>query len=107
YNAAISQYTPHTMRVAAGETYPGPAFRRGAAVGLQFRPEATPEIFREWSEVALRRFPWLEELIRAKVYEFARLDAISMQEKQALVNNFIDSVRHTQARKNSGAQTSQ
>lgn len=107
HDDAISQLPPDAVRLAAGKTYPVQAFRRGAAVGLQFHPEATPEIFREWSEVALRRFPWLEELIRAKVYEFERLDAISMQEKQALVNNFIDSVRHTQARKNSGAQTSQ
>src|SRR5699024_787790 len=105
HDDAISQLPSDAVRLAAGNTYPVQAFRRGAAVGLQFHPEATPEIFREWSEVALRRCPWLEELIRAKVQEFERLDAVSMEEKQALVNNFIDSVRHTQARKNPSSQT--
>lgn len=107
HDDAISQLPPDAVRLAAGNTYPVQAFRRGAAVGLQFHPEATPEIFREWSEVALRRYPWLEELIRSKVHEFERLDAVSMDEKQGLVNNFIDSVRHAQARKSLSTQTPQ
>lgn len=46
---AVTRLPPGATQLASTENYPNQAFRIGSAVGVQFHPEASPELMGRWA----------------------------------------------------------
>src|SRR5690625_76995 len=82
----ITELPAGSVLLGTGERYPNQIFRYGHAVGLQFHPEATPELFQNWcagdsaSQPELtgffdeqrRELQTADDEIAAQVYKFAQ-----------------------------------
>lgn len=89
----ITQLPPGAVRLGTGGRYPNQVFRIGAAVGVQFHPECTPNLFREWSAEAVVTHPELAASLDAGLRQFERLDLEVVLATRALVRNFMQYVR--------------
>ena len=50
HHDAVTVLPPGATQLASSELYPNQAFRVGSAVGVQFHPEASPELMGRWAE---------------------------------------------------------
>ena len=48
---AVTALPPGVEELAGTELYPNQAFRVGSAVGVQFHPEASPDLMGRWAEL--------------------------------------------------------
>lgn len=51
HSDAVTRLPPGARPLAAAERYPNQAFRVGSAVGVQFHPEASPQLMGRWAEL--------------------------------------------------------
>jgi GMP synthase (glutamine-hydrolysing) len=51
HSDAVTRLPDGATSLAASERYPNQAFRIGSAVGVQFHPEASPELMGRWAEL--------------------------------------------------------
>lgn len=51
HDDAVTRLPPGASQLASTESYPNQAFRVGSAVGVQFHPEASPELMGRWAEL--------------------------------------------------------
>lgn len=51
HHDAVTVLPPGATDLASSELYPNQAFRVGSAVGVQFHPEASPELMGRWAEL--------------------------------------------------------
>jgi len=51
HNDAVTALPPGTTPLASSELYPNQAFRVGSALGVQFHPEASPELMGRWTDL--------------------------------------------------------
>lgn len=51
HHDAVTALPPGVESLAGTELYPNQAFRVGSAVGVQFHPEASPELMGRWAEL--------------------------------------------------------
>lgn len=100
----IRQLPPRAIRLGAGEKYPNQVFRIGAAVGVQFHPESSPELFRMWANKTAAEQPGMTEELDARYTEFLNLDLEIFHGTRSLVRNFIGIVR-THVRSTRGQHT--
>ena len=89
----ITELPAGSVLLGTGERYPNQVFRYGHAVGLQFHPEATPELFQNWCAGDSASKPELTEFfdeqrrelqtaddeIAAQVYKFAQNFVLQLQ----------------------------
>jgi GMP synthase (glutamine-hydrolysing) len=47
----VTELPPHARLLASSEKYTNQAFRVGSAVGVQFHPEASPDLMGRWAEL--------------------------------------------------------
>lgn len=52
HDDAVTRLPKGATQLASTEPYPNQAFRIGSAVGVQFHPEASPELMGRWAELA-------------------------------------------------------
>lgn len=51
HDDAVTVLPPGTSSLGSTEAYPNQAFRVGSALGVQFHPEASPELMGRWTEL--------------------------------------------------------
>lgn len=85
---SISALPQSAVLLGGGERYPNQVFRLGQAVGVQFHPEATPELFKEWCASDVVERPELAELYEQQVREVDAADEIATQTVK-LARNFV------------------
>lgn len=51
HSDAVTTLPPGTVSLASTELYPNQAFRVGSALGVQFHPEASPELMGRWTDL--------------------------------------------------------
>jgi GMP synthase (glutamine-hydrolysing) len=52
HSDTVTVLPPGATQLASSQLYPNQAFRVGSAVGVQFHPEASPELMGRWAELA-------------------------------------------------------
>lgn len=52
HHDAVTALPPDAIELARGERHPHQAFRVGSAVGVQFHPEASPDLMARWGRLA-------------------------------------------------------
>lgn len=72
HNDAVSELPPGSVSLARSELYPNQAFRVGSALGVQFHPEATPELMGRWAELGGGDGLEMRRLIRQLDSDLAR-----------------------------------
>lgn len=52
HSDAVTRLPDGAVQLASSERYPNQAFRVGSAVGVQFHPEASPDLMGRWAELS-------------------------------------------------------
>ena len=72
HNDAVRTLPPGSVSLARSELYPNQAFRVGSALGVQFHPEASPELMGRWAEFGGGDGREMRRLIRQLDSDLAR-----------------------------------
>src|SRR5699024_2646284 len=93
----ISTLPKGAVLLGRGSEYPNQAFRYGAAVGVQFHPEVTPDLFKKWCDDVALENPELRDKLAKKVSDFQRLDPKVKEGTKVLLSNFIRTIQKNNA----------
>lgn len=85
----ITALPEHAVLLGRGERYPNQVFRIGSAVGVQFHPEASPELFNSWCASDVAKKPELAEFFAEQKQHVAEADDEIMPQVQKLAHNFV------------------
>ncbi len=89
----ISALPAQAVLLGRGERYPNQVFRLGNAVGVQFHPEATPELFNNWCAADAVERPKLAELFEQKTREVEAADDEIASQATKLAHNFVKALQ--------------
>lgn len=89
----ISALPDGAVLLGRGKQYPNQMFRYGTAVGVQFHPEATPQLFRNWCADDLEHRPELAERFETQTQQVAELDQQISAQVVKVAHNFVQTVQ--------------
>lgn len=72
HHDAVTRLPAGAVQLASTEHYPNQAFRVGSAVGVQFHPEASPELMGRWAELGGEDGRTMRRTMNAKDTEVSR-----------------------------------
>lgn len=85
----ISALPKGAVLLGRGDRYEHQVFRIGNAVGVQFHPEATPELFRSWCAADVIQKPELAEFFEQSMQLVERNDDEIAMHAATLARNFV------------------
>ena len=85
----ITALPENAVLLGRGERYPNQVFRVGSAVGVQFHPEASPELFNSWCASDVAKKPALADLFSKQQQQVADADYEIVPQVQQLARNFV------------------
>lgn len=89
----ITALPENAVLLGRGERYPNQVFRVGSAVGVQFHPEASPELFNSWCASDSAKKPELAECFAEHKQHVADADDQIVPQVQKLAHNFVQQLQ--------------
>lgn len=89
----ISALPNQAVLLGRGARYPDQVFRLGQAVGVQFHPEATPDLFHNWCVADAVQRPKLAEFFEQQARDVAAVDDQIASQTSELAHNFVKALR--------------
>ncbi|HEY4535685.1 MAG TPA: type 1 glutamine amidotransferase [Enteractinococcus sp.] len=89
---AISRLPAGAVLLGRGARYPHQVFRFGNAIGVQFHPEATPELFRKWCAADVVQEPELSQFFHDAMGHVERADEQIATHAELLARNFVSAL---------------
>lgn len=88
----ISALPQGAVLMGRGQRYPNQVFRLGNAVGVQFHPEASPELFKNWCAADVIQRPELAEDFERSMSDVDAADEEIASSASLLARNFINAI---------------
>lgn len=85
----ITALPENAVLLGRGERYPNQVFRVGSAVGVQFHPEASPELFNSWCASDAAKKPELADFFAEQQQQVAEADEEIVPQVRQLARNFV------------------
>lgn len=89
----ISELPDGAVLLGQGDQYPNQIFRYGTAVGVQFHPEATPELFNDWCAEDSLRKPELTAFFDEQRRQVDTADGHISAQVYKLAQNFVKQIQ--------------
>lgn len=89
----ITALPDNAVLLGRGERYPHQVFRVGSAVGVQFHPEASPELFNSWCASDVAKKPELADFFAEQKQRVAHTDHTILPQAQKLARNFVQQLQ--------------